>query len=94
MKILTKWPKLNSIPIVSNIKLGNQSILDDFDHTNGTYEYRVQVSSLEEIQEITATGEENTSITIATLPDNAKIIVKSEDGKRTDLYTIYFTLDK
>ena len=96
LKILSKWPKLYTEPKVSDIKLGDKSILDDFVQHNGNYEFKVKVSGLEEIPEITATREDNTNITIVpivTVPSTAKVIVQSEDGKKTALYTIHFTCD-
>ena len=97
LKIVSKWPKANTAAMVSDIKLDGESILDKFNRTDGNYEYSVEVSDLEAIPEITATGEDNTGISIVpsvTVPSTAKVIAKSEDGKQVETYNIHFILDK
>ncbi|MFJ7936073.1 hypothetical protein [Sporosarcina sp. NPDC096371] len=97
MKIFSKWPKANAEPKVSDIQLDRKSILADFKQTDGTYNYSVKVSDLKALPEIKATGENNTGVTVVssvTAPSTAKVIAKSEDGKRTVTYNIHFILDK
>lgn len=97
MKIFSKWPKAHTEPKVSDIQLDGESILADFKRTDGNYEYSIEVSDLKAIPEITATGGSNTGISIVssvTAPSTAKVIAKSEDGKRTETYNIHFILNK
>lgn len=96
LKIFSKWAKSNAEPKVTDIKLGEESILTCFKQSNGDYNYYCKIQSLENLPEITAIGEENTSITIVPALKTsapAKIIAKSEDGKKTDVYNIHFVLD-
>ncbi|MBO0600619.1 Ig-like domain-containing protein [Sporosarcina sp. E16_3] len=97
LKIQTKWPKLYTEPKISTIKVGDKNILEDFVQRNGNYEFEVELGVFEEMPEITATGEDNTGITIVptvTVPSTAKVLVESEDGKKTRVYTIHFIFDK
>lgn len=91
VKVLSKSPKIHTEPKVTDIKLDGKSILNDFTKKAGNYEYNVEISSLEEIPQIMATGEDNTSITIVpaiSALSTTKVIAKSEDGKKKVEYSI------
>ncbi|OAB46851.1 Ig-like domain-containing protein [Paenibacillus antarcticus] len=95
INILNKSAVLNSEPVVSDIQLDGSSILNQFTQVNGNYEASIQISKGNEIPEVTATGGDNTSITIVpvvNIPSTAKVIAKSEDGKKTIVYNIHYSL--
>ncbi|MDQ8735153.1 Ig-like domain-containing protein [Paenibacillus sp. LHD-38] len=96
LKIVSKRPSANSEPSVSDIQLDGKSIIDGFVQTSGNYEYSALISSGSDIPQITAKGEGNSSVTIVPVvsaPSTAKVIVKSEDGKRTTVYNIHFSIE-
>ena len=95
LKVFSKWAKSNAEPKVTDIRLGEESILERFNQSNGNYDYYCSVHRLEGISEITAIGEENTSITIVPAGEilsATKVIAKSEDGNKVDVYNIHFVL--
>lgn len=95
IKVFSKRPASFSEPKVTDIKLGDQSIIDSFAIKEGNYEYTAEIASLAEIPKVTAQGSDNTAITImqaVTAPADAKVMAKSEDGKKMVVYTIHFTL--
>ena len=92
LKIFTKTAKANEQPKVSQILLGEENILEHFQQENGRYHY--QVKDVNDFPEVTAIGEENTSITVVPPVETskvAKVIAKSEDGKQTNVYHIHFS---
>ena len=96
INILSKSAVTNSEPAVNDIQLDGSSILNQFTQVNGSYEASVRIKSLNTIPQITATGGDNTSITIVpvvTVPSTAKVIAKSEDGKKTIVYNIHYSLE-
>ena len=89
IKIFSKSPAAYSEPNISDIRLDGKSILNDFIPTGEGYENTVMVA---EIPHITATGPNHTSITVlptVKVPSTAKVIAKSEDGKKTVVYNIH-----
>ncbi|WP_318615686.1 glycoside hydrolase family 2 TIM barrel-domain containing protein [Sporosarcina sp. YIM B06819] len=95
LKIFSKWPKLKIEPAVTTIKIDDKNILADFVGGDGNYDYYVKLQSFKEIPVITAAGEDNASTTIipaVTLPGTAKVLVKSEDGKKMAVYAIHFSV--
>ncbi|WP_136606238.1 Ig-like domain-containing protein [Paenibacillus dokdonensis] len=95
IKVFSKHPASFSEPKVTDIKLGDKSIISGLIYKDGNYEYTAEISSPAELPRITAQGTDNTGITVipaVTAPADAKVIAKSEDGKKTVVYTIHFTL--
>ncbi|CQR47245.1 Beta-galactosidase [Paraliobacillus sp. PM-2] len=96
LKIFSKTPKTSNKVNVSDIELDGESILDKFNKTDETYEYDVEVSSLADLPQVSATSANNTSVTVVpsvTAPATAKVIATSEDGTDTITYNIQFNLD-
>ncbi|GHI00041.1 hypothetical protein AM1BK_35830 [Neobacillus kokaensis] len=94
IKVFSKWAKAHTHPMVTDIKLGDLSILDDFSKKGDNNELTFQVKDPRDIPEIKVKAEDNTSITIIptfTAPSTAKIIAKSEDGMKVEIYNIRFT---
>lgn len=96
INVWTKTAAANNEPAVTDIKLGGDSIIDGFVQSGSRYDYQARIRSIDDIPEIIAFSENNTSITIipaVTAPSAAKVIVKSEDGLKTVDYNIQFILD-
>lgn len=96
INVFTKTAAAGSEPLVSEIKVGDSSVIDELVWTGSRYEYTVQLRHTDDIPEITAIGENNTSITFVpnvAVPGTAKLIAKSEDGLKTIEYHIHFSLD-
>ncbi|MFX3635382.1 MAG: Ig-like domain-containing protein [Candidatus Pristimantibacillus sp.] len=96
INIYNKSAAAGSEPIVNDIQLDGSSIMDQFVLSNGSYEATVKIRSLDELPQITASGGENTSITIipvSVVPATAKVIARSEDGKKSMRYNINYQLE-
>lgn len=96
ISIYSKSAVAGSEPVVSDIQVDGSSIKDKFVPVNGGYETTIKLASVKDLPQITATGENNTSITIVpvlTAPAAAKVIAKSEDGKKTATYLIRFIVE-
>ncbi|MHA0856133.1 Ig-like domain-containing protein [Paenibacillus sp. CMAA1364] len=94
INVFTKLAKAISEPNVSDILVGGKSIIERFTQTGGIYEYSMSVPNLADIPQVIATGTNNTSITIVpgiSVPSVAKVIARSEDGKKTTNYQIHFS---
>lgn len=96
IKIFTKWPAVYSEPKVTDIQLNGNSIISEFTEVgNGQYDYTVELAGIDEMPQITAASADNTSITVVPAvmaPSTAKVIAKSEDGKKIVVYNIKYTL--
>ncbi|RIX52393.1 DUF4982 domain-containing protein [Paenibacillus nanensis] len=96
INIFTKTAAASGEPAITDIQLDGSSIIDGFVQNGSRYDYQARLDSMEDIPEITATGEDNTSITVVpvvTAPSTAKVIAKSEDGLKTVEYYIHFMID-
>ncbi|MDQ6422163.1 Ig-like domain-containing protein [Paenibacillus sp. LHD-117] len=96
INVFTKTAAASSEPAIADIRLDGGSIIDGFVPSGSHYDYEARIQSMDDIPEITASGEDNTSITIVpavTAPATAKVIAKSEDGLKTVEYNIHFILD-
>ncbi|MFJ7724668.1 Ig-like domain-containing protein [Neobacillus sp. NPDC097160] len=93
IKVFSKWPKASTEPKVSDIKIGGKSVLDDFEQKGDDYDLTIDVDDAKDLQKIKAKAEGNTSITVVPVvsaPSTAKIIAKSEDGKKVKVYYIHY----
>ncbi|WP_062108879.1 Ig-like domain-containing protein [Bacillus niameyensis] len=97
LRVFSKWPDAYKEPKVKDIQIGSDSIIDRFKQVGDIFEYSVEMENINELPTVLATGENNTGITIIpaeTIPGTSKIIAKSEDGKKTTLYQLHFTVKK
>lgn len=94
LKIYDKLPKANHEVEVSRITLDGKNIMGDFVSKMGSiYECVVQLEPGEPIPLLSGSGAGNTSITLiptSTTSSAARLIAKSEDGKKSAEYRIYF----
>ncbi|MHA0856132.1 Ig-like domain-containing protein [Paenibacillus sp. CMAA1364] len=94
VNVLTKTAVANSEPTVTDIQVDGKSIIGAFIQTGDHYEYHAKIKNGNAMPQVTATGTDNTSITIVpgiSLPSVAKVIARSEDGKKTTVYQIHFS---
>ncbi|MFZ7946200.1 Ig-like domain-containing protein [Neobacillus sp. 19] len=93
IKVFSKWAKASTEPKVSDIKVGGKNVLNDFEQKGDNYELTIDVDDTKELPKINAKGKDHTSITVVpvvSVPSTAKIIAKSEDGKKVSVYTIHY----
>lgn len=96
VKIFDKLPKAHTEVKVSDILLDGKSIIGDFVTKPGAiHECVVKLESGAKVPVINGAGIDNTSITVvpAASPSSpARLIARSEDGKKTAEYRVYFKI--
>ncbi|MED5017656.1 Ig-like domain-containing protein [Paenibacillus chibensis] len=95
IRVFSKRPASFSEPKVSEIKLDGKSVIGDFVFKDGNYEYTAEVPAPAALPKVTAQGADNTAVTVipaVAAPADARVIARSEDGKKTVVYTIHFTV--
>ncbi|AZU64326.1 Ig-like domain-containing protein [Neobacillus mesonae] len=93
IKVFSKWPKAGSEPEVTDIKVGGKSVLNDFEQKGDHYEVTIDAGDAKVLPKINVKSKDQTSITIVpavTSPSTAKVIAKSEDGKKVKIYSIHY----
>lgn len=93
MKIFSRWAAAYQAPKVSSIQIDGEDVLAKFEPSHDGFVYKCSLKDINLKPEITAIGEDNTSITIVPIDESsqtASIIAKSEDGQKVSVYKIHF----
>lgn len=93
IRIFDKQPQAYKEPKVTDIRLDGKSILGDCSPGTGSvHEYAVKLPSGAPAPSLTGTGSDNTAITVVpavSAASPARLIARSEDGKKTAEYRVY-----
>lgn len=96
VKIFDKLPKAHTETKVSEIILDGRNIIGDFiTKTGSIHECFVKLEKGAPIPVLSGAGVDNTSITVVpatTLSSATRLIARSEDGKKTAEYRVYFVV--